>query len=73
MPRTQGIKDYFDEDTIFYFNAGDKENLADVIFNIYSDPAKSSEVVNKGFEIYKKYRWENQRKNLIKIYDDLLN
>jgi len=71
VPRTQGIKDYFDEESIFYFDAGNAENLADVIFNIYSDPAKTLEVVNKGYEIYQKYRWESQSKNLVKIYEDL--
>ena len=38
VPRTQGINDYFDESSIFYFDAGDAENLANVIFNVYSDP-----------------------------------
>jgi len=73
VPRTQGIKDYFDESSIFYFNAGDAENLANVIFNVYSNPTKTSDVVNKGYNIYQNYRWEQQSKNLIKIYEELLN
>lgn len=73
VPKTQGIKDYFDEESIFYFNAGNVENLAEVIFNIYSDPDKTSEVVNEGYEIYQKYKWENQSRGLIKIYEKLLN
>ncbi len=72
VPRTQGIKDYFDEESIFYFNAGDSEDLANVIFNIYSHPEKSLEVVNNGYEIYKKNSWTNQGKNLINIYNELL-
>lgn len=73
VPRTQGINDYFDEGSIFYFDAGNAENLANVIFNIYSDRAKAVEVVNKGYEIYQKHRWESQSKNLIKIYKELLD
>lgn len=73
VPRTGGINDYFDEGSIFYFNAGDAENLANVIFNIYSDTGKTKEVINKGYEIYHKHRWEIQSKNLIKIYKDILN
>jgi glycosyltransferase involved in cell wall biosynthesis len=73
VPRTQGINDYFDEEAIFYFDAGNAENLANVIFNIYSDRTKAAEVVNKGYEIYQKHRWESQSKNLIKIYEELLN
>ena len=73
VPRTQGINDYFDESSIFYFDAGNAENLANVILNIYSDSGKTSEVINKGYEIYQKHRWEIQSKNLIKIYKELLN
>jgi len=73
VPRTQGINDYFDESSIFYFDAGNAVNLANVIFNIYSDSGKTTEVINKGYEIYQKHRWEIQSKNLIKIYKELLN
>lgn len=73
VPRTQGINDYFDEGSIFYFDAGNAENLANVILNIYSDSGKTQEVVNRGYEIYHKHRWEIQSKNLIKIYKDLFN
>ena len=71
VPRTQGIKDYFDEESIFYFNAGNAEDLAKVIFNIYSNPGKALEVLNKGYEIYQRHKWESQSTNLIKIYKDL--
>ena len=73
VPRTQGINDYFNEEAIFYFDAGNAENLANVIFNIYSDRTKAAEVVNKGYKIYQKHSWESQSKNLIKIYEELLN
>jgi len=73
VPRTQGINDYFNEESIYYFNSGNVENLAEVIFKIYSDQDKAAEVVKKGYEIYQKYRWENQAKNLIEIYEKLHN
>ena len=73
VPRTQGIKDYFDEESIFYFDAGNADSLADVMFSIYTDPEKTLEVVNKGYEIYQRHRWESQSKNLIDIYEKLLN
>jgi len=73
VPRTQGIKDYFDEESILYFDAGIAENLANVIFNAYSNPEKTSEILNKGYEVYQEYRWENQSTNLINIYEKLLN
>lgn len=73
VPRTQGIKDYFPEDSIFYFNSGDEADLANVIYSCYSNPDKTKEIIQKGYEIYFKYRWENQGKELIKIYTKLLS
>jgi glycosyltransferase involved in cell wall biosynthesis len=73
VPRTQGIKDYFDEDSIFYFDAGDAENLANIISKVYTDPDGTVEVVNKGYKIYQNYKWEQQSQNLIKTYEELLD
>ena len=73
VPRTQGIKDYFDEDSIFYFNADDERDLANIIYNVYSSPDNAKKVVQKGVEVYNKYQWKNQGKNLIKIYENALN
>ena len=73
VPRTQGINDYFDEESIFYFDSGNAENLASVIFNVYSDPNKTLDVINKGYKIYQNYKWESQSKILVKIYEKLLN
>lgn len=72
VPKTIGISDYFEGEAIFYFDSGNAESLADVIFEIYKDPTKSSEIVNKGYEVYKKYTWECESNNLIKIYKELL-
>lgn len=73
VPRTQGIKDYFDEDSIFFFDSGNAESLADVVLNIYLNPDKAEEKVDKGYEIYQKHRWESQSMNLIKVYEALLS
>lgn len=69
VPRTQGIKDYFDEDSIFYFDAGNEKDLADVIFNVYSNPDMATEVVTKGYEVYQKHRWEKQSGTLVQMYE----
>jgi glycosyltransferase involved in cell wall biosynthesis len=73
VPRTIGIMDYFQNDEIFYFDPGNIESLADVIYNIYLNPDKATDVVNKGYEIFRNYTWANQTKDLINIYDELLN
>lgn len=73
VPRTQGIKDYFDEDSMFFFESGNAEDLANVVLSIYSEKEKSQKILNKGYEVYQGLKWESQSKNLVKIYEDLLN
>jgi glycosyltransferase involved in cell wall biosynthesis len=72
VPRTRGIMDYFNEESIFYFDAGKEADLAEVLMKAYSNPVKTSEVINKGYEVFQKYRWENQSKELLRVYASLL-
>ncbi len=59
-PRTKGISDYFDESSIHFFEAGDAQSLAGKILHVYGNKAESREVLERGFSVYNKYRWENQ-------------
>jgi len=65
--------DYFDDSSIFFFNADDDTNLAQVILEVYENNTKTSDVIKKGFEVYKKYSWNNQGKELLKVYQKLLS
>jgi glycosyltransferase involved in cell wall biosynthesis len=71
VPRTQGIRDYFDEDSIFFFEAGDAQSLAKVILEIYSDPARRRRVTEQGVTIYARYRWELQSRSLVELVSGL--
>jgi len=67
VPHTQGIRDYFGDDSIFYFNSGDAENLAEKIYEVYSNPQKCEAVLKKSLEVYTNYRWQLQKKNLVEL------
>ena len=41
VPSTTGIRDYFNENEIFYFKAGDVNDLYHVILDIYANPVKT--------------------------------
>ncbi len=71
-PPTQGIKDYFDEQSLHYFQPENVDSLANEILNIYSNPAVSEKVVQRGAEVYRRHRWESQRKNLVNLVTDVL-
>ncbi|GIU70315.1 MAG: glycosyl transferase family 1 [Candidatus Woesearchaeota archaeon] len=70
VPRTKGIQDYFSEDSIFYFEPDNIENLANLIYSIYTKKLEVEKLIEKSFNIYKKNIWDIQAKNLIKVYNE---
>jgi glycosyltransferase involved in cell wall biosynthesis len=70
-PKTKGVLDYFDDDSIFFFEAGDTSSLCDTILKVYQDKERRSDVIRKGMEIYKKHKWELQRKSFVEQVAEL--
>jgi glycosyltransferase involved in cell wall biosynthesis len=73
VPGTIGIRDYFADDEIFYFKGEDVQDLINVIMEIYLNPEKTNEKIEKSFQIYKQHTWEIQSSSLRRIYDELTN
>ncbi len=73
VPRTQGIRDYFSENSINYFDPDSENDLADVIYRIYSNPEKSKEILLNGYKVYQNYSWSKQSNNLLDVYRRILN
>ena len=71
VPSTRGIRDYFKDEELFFFKAGDVNDLCRAILEIYTDTEKVSVVINKSFQIYQNYSWEKQSKELNDIYNSL--
>jgi len=67
VPRTQGIGDYFDEDSIYFFDADNVDDLAEQIFNVYSNPSKRKHILSQGIKVYKQYRWKLQQEHLVHL------
>ena len=64
-PMTKGVLDYFDEDSIFFFEPGNAKSLCDAIRQVYLNNEKNREVIRKGMSIYERHRWELQRRQFI--------
>lgn len=64
-PQTVGICDYFDDNSINFFKAGDPKNLAEKIIDIYENSEKQKEIIKKGNNIYQKHRWQYQKEKLV--------
>lgn len=71
-PRTRGILDYFGEDSLFFFSPGDPESLAERIVEVYRNPARCHEILDRGVRTYQSYRWEGQRKYFVQTVKKLV-
>jgi len=71
-PRTPGILDYFDHDSLCYFEAGDAEDLARSIVNVSRNMSAAITVAEKGQQVYLAHRWSEERQNLVELVAGLL-
>lgn len=71
-PRTKGIQDYFEENSIFYFTPNDVDDLVNKIYLIYSRNKQINNVIERGYLVYQNNNWEIQSKKLIDLYDNLI-
>jgi glycosyltransferase involved in cell wall biosynthesis len=72
-PRMTGIQDYFDEDSIFYFEPGNIDSLAGTIVDIYTNPIKRQTVIENGRNVYNKYQWKYEKLKLISCFNNLID
>ena len=72
-PRTPGIQDYFDPESLLFFEAGDAEELAERIAYVHSQPSQAIEIAERGQKIYLAHTWQEERETLVKLVSGLLN
>lgn len=64
-PRTQGIRDYFDDADLIFFEAGDAHDLAQKIEFAFSNPDEVAAIVERGQQIYLKHTWSREKSGLL--------
>lgn len=70
-PRTNGILDYFNENTLFFFEASNADDLAKVILEVYENPQRRQTVLEEGMKIFEPHAWANEKQRLINIVKQL--
>jgi glycosyltransferase involved in cell wall biosynthesis len=70
-PRTRGIEDYFGNDDLLFFEAGDAKDLARRIEFAYFNPEKLTNIVEQGQKVYLANSWSRQKSNLLHAVDQL--
>jgi glycosyltransferase involved in cell wall biosynthesis len=71
-PRTAGILDYFDEDSLILFELGDADDLAQKIQDTWADPRKVAAIARRGQEVYRAHAWRHERNVLVGAVGDVL-
>jgi glycosyltransferase involved in cell wall biosynthesis len=64
-PSTQGIRDYFDQESLLFFEPGNADDLAQQIKNAFWHPQEVQEVVRRGQEVYLSHTWDCERETLL--------
>lgn len=66
-PTTLGIRDYFEPNTLFFFNPGDAGDLASAIVRVASDPKQAIQVAEFGQAVYRAHTWQQERETLVSL------
>jgi glycosyltransferase involved in cell wall biosynthesis len=66
-PRTPGIQDYFSEDSLLFFCAGDAVDLSQKIEFAASNPKQTRTITERGQRVYSAHTWESERRNLMNL------
>ena len=72
-PRTEGILDYFDQDSLVLFELGDADDLARRIQDVWADPGKAGTIARRGQAVYLAHAWRRERDVLVGAVDGLLS
>jgi len=71
-PRTQGIRDYFGDGELIFFEVGDANDLARKIEFTFSNPSEVGQIVDRGQQVYLAHKWSHERANLLNSIGALL-
>jgi glycosyltransferase involved in cell wall biosynthesis len=71
-PRTQGIRDYFGDGELIFFEVGDAEDLARKIEFAFANPVEVGHIVEQGQQVYLAHTWSQEKSNLLNSIGELL-
>jgi len=72
-PSTLGITDYFNRDSLLFFEAGNATDLARQIEFAYFHPREISEIARRGQDVYREHTWDRERQTLLERVSGVLN
>jgi glycosyltransferase involved in cell wall biosynthesis len=70
--RLKALEAYFNEGSLYFFEAGNPFSLGRAILDLYTHPEKRTLLIRNSQQLYQKYRWESQKDLYLSVYDFLL-
>jgi glycosyltransferase involved in cell wall biosynthesis len=64
-PSTPGIQDYFNEESLLFFEPGNADHLAKQIEFASSHPDEILEIARRGQQVYGEHTWDQERETLL--------
>jgi glycosyltransferase involved in cell wall biosynthesis len=71
-PRSSGITDYFDEDSLVFFELGNADDLARSIEYVFHHPAEVGEITRRARQIHLAHTWKAEKATLLELVTDLV-
>jgi glycosyltransferase involved in cell wall biosynthesis len=72
-PRTAGIQDYFDAQSLLFFDSGNAEQLAERIEFAATHAEECALIAERGQQVYLAHTWHRERETLVDLVDKLIN
>jgi len=72
-PRTPGIQDYFTDDSLLFFEAGDADQLAERIEFVAFHPNDALSITERGQQVYNTHLWKREKQTLTNLVAKLLS
>jgi len=71
-PRASGITDYFDEDSLIFFELGDADDLARRIEYVFHNPSEVGEITRRARQIHLAHTWKAEKSTLMELVTHLV-
>ncbi len=72
-PRTSGVEDYFEEDSLLYFEAGDVADLGKKLAYAATHANEMIAIAERGQGVYRTLAWPQQRESLVRVVVGLID
>jgi hypothetical protein len=72
VPRTPGVEDYFSDNDIIFYRAGDIEDLAQKIEWAWSHPVELHSLMENGREVHRRYSWVTEKEKFMTVVNEML-